>query len=69
MEEGQSAAVDDTQLSSDQVKALRDAVKAELAKTQGARDVNTIVLKSAQSQAPVSKVTAESKGFSKPKQD
>lgn len=65
--EGQAATVDGAELSSEQVKQMRDVLKAELAKTQGSRDVNTVVVKAAET-APAAKpkVSAASKGFSLP---
>jgi hypothetical protein len=65
--EGQSAALDGSELTPEQVKELRDTLKRELAKTQGARDNNTIVVKAATQTTPETpKVSAASKGFSKP---
>ena len=64
---GQPAALDGAELTSEQVKLLRDALKAELAKTQGSRDVNTVVVKAAPaSEEPKPRASAASKGFSVP---
>ncbi len=67
MEDGQPAAIDGTELTPEQVKQMRDVLKKELAKTQGARDVNTVVVKAATTQqSDTPKTSAEAKGFSKP---
>ena len=66
MEIGQSAALDGTELTPEQVKELRELLKKELAKTQGARDVNTVVVKATPQTSESPKVSAATKGFSKP---
>jgi len=69
MENGQAAAVDGAELTPEQVKQMRDVLKQELAKLQGARDVNTVIVKAAAPSDPppsTAKVSASAKGFSKP---
>jgi hypothetical protein len=67
MDEGQAAAADASLLTAEQTKEMRDVLKRELAKLQGARDVNTVVVKAAtrEDETP-KKQSAASKGFSLP---
>ena len=70
MDEGQAAAVDASLLTAEQTKEMRDVLKQELAKLQGARDVNTVVVQSAVGKVePRTKQLASSKGFSSPEPD
>jgi len=70
MDEGQAAAVDASMLTAEQTKEMRDVLKRELAKLQGSRDVNTVVMQAApQAPTEAKKQSASSKGFSKPEPD
>lgn len=65
----QKAAVDPELKSASAIKAYRDTLRKEVASLQGSRDVNTVVVKAADTAPPKSgkqSSSAMSKGFQSP---